>query len=323
MNKKTVYVLGAGFSKQAGCPTVSEFISRNVILRLKKRLNVHEKQKLASLQSYWNYRITEGYCESNIESIFNHVSAAKYLFMESMTESDTSNYDAQNIYDDLQWFILKTLKEYTKKKIPKGYYRFVKEILQPQDTIITFNYDLVLEKVFNDLKIPFDYGISESQKDDRLILKLHGSANWVYCKNCGQSYPTRDYSGLDALLGKIKCHNCKVKKLEPILIPPTLYKDYQDQERGSLIRGLWSKANEELYTAENVVFIGFSMAQTDAYVQELFKLSSNMNPALQTYFVVNNSVSTKLRNNYHNALVNRQIRFENKTTLDFIKQRKM
>ena len=65
------------------------------------------------------------------------------------------------------------------------------------------------------------------------------------------------------------------------------------------------------------------MAQTDVYVQELFKLSSNMNPALQIYFVVNNSVSTKLRNNYHNALVNRQIRFENKTTLDFIKQRKM
>ncbi len=323
MNKKTVYVLGAGFSKQAGCPTVPEFISKNVILRLKKRLSKHEKQKLTSLQSYWNYRITEGYCESNIESIFNHVSAAKYLSMESMTESDTSNYDAQNIYDDLQWFILKTLKIYTKKKIPKGYYRFVKEILQSQDTVITFNYDLVLEKVFNDLKIPFDYGISEPQKGDRLILKLHGSANWVYCKNCGHSYPTREYSGLDALLGKIKCHNCKAKKIEPILIPPTLYKDYQDQERGGLIRWIWSKANEELYTAENVVFIGFSMAQTDAYVQELFKLSSNMNPTLQTYFVVNNSVSTKLRNNYHNALVNRQIRFENKATLDFIKQRKM
>ena len=93
-----------------------------------------------------------------------------------------------------------------------------------------------------------------------LILKLHGSANWVYCKNCSHSYPTNNYSGLDALLGKIKCHNCKKKKLEPILIPPTLYKDYQDQERGGMIQGLWSKANEELYTADNVVFIGFSMA---------------------------------------------------------------
>ncbi len=323
MNEKTVYVLGAGFSKQAGCPTVSEFISKNTVLRLKKSLNKHEKQKLASLQSYWNYRITEGYCESNIESIFNHVSAARYLFMESMTESNTSNYDALNIYDDLQWFILKTLKEFTKTKVSKEYHKFVKEILQPQDVIISFNYDLVLEKVFNELKIPFNYGISEPEKDDRLILKLHGSANWVYCKNCGHSFPTKDYSGLDALLGKIKCHNCKTKKLEPILIPPTMYKDYQDQERGGMIRGLWSKANEELYTADKVVFIGFSMAQNDAYAQELFKLSSNMNTALQTYFVVSNSVSSKLRENYRNALVNRQIKFVNKTTLDFIKQLKI
>ena len=57
---KTVYVLGAGFSRDAGCPTVLEFISKNMILRLKKKLNKQEKQKLASLQSYWNYRITEG-----------------------------------------------------------------------------------------------------------------------------------------------------------------------------------------------------------------------------------------------------------------------
>jgi len=316
---KTVYVLGAGFSRDAGCPTTPEFISKKMISCLKKTLNKQEKQKLASLQSYWNYRITEGYCESNIESIFNHVSAARYLFMESMTELET-NYDAQNIYDDLQWFILKTLKESTKKKIPKPYHKFVKEILQPQDVIISFNYDLVLEKAFSESKIPFDYGISKPQKDDRLILKLHGSANWVYCKNCTHSYPTNNYSGLDALQGKIKCHNCKKKKLEPILIPPTLYKDYQDQERGGMIQGLWAKANEELYTANKVVFIGFSMAQTDAYAQELFKISSNMNPELETYFVVNSSVSSKLRNNYRNALVNRQIKFVNKTALDFIKQ---
>jgi len=322
MSEKTVYVLGAGFSRDAGCPTVSEFISKKMILRLKKSLTKEEKQKLALLQSYWEYRIEEGYCDSNIESVFNHVSAARYLFMESMTELDTSSYDAQNIYDDLQWFILKTLKESTKKKIPKEYHKFVKEILQPQDVIISFNYDLVLENVFSDEKIPFDYGISEPQKDDRMILKLHGSANWVYCKDCGHTYPTNDYSGLDALLGKIKCHNCKKKKLEPILIPPTLYKDYQDQARGGMIQGLWSRANEELYTADNVVFIGFSMAQTDAYAQELFKLSSNMNPELQTYLVVSNSVTSKLRNNYRNALVNRQIKFVNKTTLDFIKDMK-
>ncbi len=317
---KTVYVLGAGFSRDAGCPTVSEFISKKTISRLKKTLNAAEKKKLKSLQSYWDYRIEEGYCESNIESVFNHVSAARYLFMESTTESDESNYDAENIYNDLQWFILKTLKESTKKKIPKEYEKFVKEILQPQDVIISFNYDLILEKTFIDSNISIDYGISEPEKDDRLILKLHGSANWVYCKNCNHSYPTNDYSGLDTLLGKIKCNNCKKNNLKPILIPPTMYKDYQDQELGGMIQGLWARANEELYTADNIVFIGFSMAQTDAYAQELFKLSSNMNPELEIYFVVNNSISSKLKNNYRNALVNRQIKFVNMSTIDFVKQ---
>ncbi|WP_299290171.1 SIR2 family protein [Nitrosopumilus sp.] len=317
---KTVYVLGAGFSRDAGCPTVSEFISKNSISRIKKTLNSDEKRKLESLQSYWNYRIQEGYCESNIESIFNHVSAAKYLFMESMTESDAGNYDAEKIYNDLQWYILKTLKESTKKKIPKEYQKFVKEMLQPEDVIISFNYDLILEKVLLDLKIQIDYGISDPQKNDRLILKLHGSANWVYCNNCGHSYPTEDYSGLEALSEKIKCHYCKKSTLKPILIPPTLYKDYQDQKLGGMIQELWARANEELYNADKIIFIGFSMAQTDAYAQELFKLSSNMNPELETYFVVNNSVSSKLKNNYRNALVNRQIKFVNLSTVDFIKQ---
>ena len=319
MAKETVYVLGAGFSRDAGCPTVSEFISNNVIVKLKRKLDRQEKKRLENLQSYWNYRINEGYCESNIESVFNHVSAAKYLFMESMTESDTDSYDAVNIFDDLRWFILKTLKETTKKKIPKEYYDFVKEVLQPQDVIISFNYDLILERVLMDSKIPFDYGISEPQKGDRLVLKLHGSANWIICKNCGHTYPTDDYSGLDAILKKIKCHNCKTKKLEPILIPPTLYKDYQDPEQGDIIRELWSRANESLYTADNVVFIGFSMSQTDAYAQELFKLSSNMNSTVDRYTVVNNSISQHIKSNYHKALVNREIKFIRNNTLDYIR----
>ena len=320
---KTVYVLGAGFSKDAGCPTVSEFISKTTISRLKKTLNQAEKKKLDFLQSYWNYRIEEGYCESNIESIFNHVSAAKYLFMESMTESNTSNYDAENIYEDLQWYILKTLKESTKKKIPKEYYKFVKEIFQPKDVIISFNYDLILEKAFTDSKISIDYGISKPEKNDRLILKLHGSANWIYCKDCNYSYPTEDHSGLNALLGDINCHNCNKKHLQPILIPPTLYKDYQDQELGGMIQGLWSRANEELYTADRIVFIGFSMSQTDTYAQELFKLSSNMNPDLDTYHVVSKLISPKLQENYQNALVNREIKFVKSSTTDFINQIKI
>ncbi len=321
MNSKTVYVLGAGFSQQAGCPLVNDFLNDRIISGLKHKIkNKKELSKLNSLCEYMENRIQMGYCKPNIEDIFNHVSAARFLFMESTLEQKRRSYSAQNIYNDLQWFIIRILKENTKKDIPQEYYDFLEKICKKNDTIITFNYDLILETILEDLKIPYQYGISEKlESNRRLILKLHGSSNLSYCLECTHIHLSDGYSVIDVLNKKSRCHKCNSKQVEPLLIPPTLHKDYQVGEQQGLFRWLWSRANEELSLAKNIVFVGFSMTETDSMAHELFKLSSNMNQQDEKYFVISRSNKLELKNRYKETLVKKKIKFEKKTTLDFIK----
>ncbi len=328
---KTVYVLGAGFSKDAGCPLVSEFTAISSINELKRNLRnkLDDLSRFKRVAHYIRDRIDAGYCEDNIESVLNHVAAAKYLSMGSTTERENRKYPAEDMFRDIQWFIVKVLEQKIKPIFPPEYGTFLNEICKEQDTIIIFNYDLVVENVLERLTQPFRYGIENGSTTGRLILKLHGSMNWAYCDACG----LRDKVGPavlpqsnvapDLYARTINCHQCG-SKLEPVLIPPVLYKDgfYQNSE---WIRELWIKAYQELSGAQKIFFIGFSMAPTDAYAQELFKLSSNMNKMKGLrYLVINRSRSTKsfqeLKKRYRAVLVGDTIQFKRVSFLQYVNQ---
>ena len=105
MISNTVYVLGAGFSKDAGLPISNGFLTPDSFNFLKEKLKDKPEyvKKIENLQSYVDFRFENNYCENNIESVLNHVATAKYLQMESMTE--TGHYDAEDIFDDLLWYV--------------------------------------------------------------------------------------------------------------------------------------------------------------------------------------------------------------------------
>lgn len=328
---ETVYVLGAGFSKSVGCPLVSEFTKTELINEVKRKLsnNASDLTKFAQVSRYVRDRIDDRYCEDNIESVLGHVAAAKYLYMGSTTELRNQKYPAKDIFTDIQWFIVKILEQKTKAIISREYFRFLKDICSEEHTVITFNYDLVLEKVLERLKQRFRYGIEKERSADRLILKLHGSVNWVYCYACGPvvvgpAVVSDSYVAPAIYDGTINCPNCGSKKIEPVLIPPVLYKDafYQNSK---WIRELWMKAYQELSSAQKVVFIGFSMAENDAYARELFKISSNMNTTAGLNYLVVNRVRSKkkfrqLKKRYRSVLVGENINFKRRTFLQYVRE---
>lgn len=323
---KTVYVLGAGFSKDAGFPLSRDFTSDDAFDYLRKKLD--EKPKLVSkidkIHDYVRYRIDNNYCKDNIESLLIHVSTAEYLYMESITEGKKT-YSAEDIFKNLLWYITRFLKEKTIETIdtiPSEYYIFLNKICKKEDTIITFNYDLVLEKVVTSLGHQYRYGVDEKlSNDERLILKLHGSLNWINCDKCG---PVNRH---DKILtyesdSKETCPLCQSKKIEPILIPPLIYKDsyYNDQFYGELVRESWALASEELSKATKIIFIGFSLADDDAYAQELFKLSLNMNQNENLdCLVVNRTCTNELKKRYESVFVNKKHMFKELTLVDYVR----
>lgn len=321
MGSGTVYVIGAGFSRGVGIPGSKELISPNEFNYLKEKLkdNSDFTKKIQNLQSYVQFRIENEYCEENVESVLNHVATAKYLDMESMTEN--FNYSADVIFDDLLWYIARVIKERTLEINPTSlvpYQTFLDSVYHNEETIITFNYDILLETVLSSTGHGYRYGIDEKKSDnEKLILKLHGSLNWGKCENCG---PVNVHLNILTYEKdtKVSCPICKHDVISPLLVPPVIYKDsYYNQL--PLVRDSWSLANEELSNASNIVFIGFSMAE-DAYAKELFKLSLNMNQQEDLKcLIINRTCDDELKGRYSSVLVNEEYEFEESTFLDYVK----
>lgn len=304
---KTVYVIGAGFSKEAGYPLTREFTYKTTINNFRKNLKKKEISRMENVTSYFLDRIKQKYCKNDIEDVLNHLSVAEYLDMASTTEFKSKLYLSSNIYMDLIWYIVKILQWKSKQKIPKEYFQFVKNIYENGDSIISFNYDMLIETVLRELDIVCDYGFNQKPiKNAQMLLKMHGSVNWSQCINCEYIALFSDNISVKILSGNEKCPNCKKAGLAAVIVPPVLYKEnyFRNSE---LVKTVWGHANEILSKAKKIVFIGFSMRTSDYYAQELFKLSSNMNRTKIDCLIVTKPKSkdemNNLRKRYREILV--------------------
>ena len=325
MKNKIVYVLGAGFSKEAGFPLTKEFTNKKTISKFRKNINKSEQKRLDKVSKYFRNRIDNKYCKDDIESVLNHITVADYLDMESTLEGSRT-YPSSQIFKDLLWYLARLLKERSKCKIPSEYYQFIKHVYENNYPVISFNYDLTIETILHELNVNCDYGVDETAIENSLLLmKIHGSVNWTFCTNCKQFVFYPDYQASKVLEKKSKCPTCKKSSLETIIIPPILYKDtfYKNPMYETLIRRLWGFANDELVTTNKVVFIGFSMSETDAYAEELFKLSSNMNSDVKYELVTRPKTAKKLntlKKRYEQVLVGNKIKIIPKSFSIFAKK---
>lgn len=167
-----------------------------------------------------------------------------------------------------------------------------------RDTFITFNYDLLMDKAIYNIDgiapsycLEYDQARFENmQKDGKtLLLKLHGSTNWLYCYKChalsvfnktlpfvpnsakhletfGNSYLNRYY---------LQCSKCQeTGKISPVVVPPTWNKsDFRE-----LMRPVWRRALKELSEARRICVIGFSMPETDLFFRHLISLALESKP---------------------------------------------
>jgi hypothetical protein len=115
------------------------------------------------------------------------------------------------------------------------------------------------------------------------LLKLHGSLNWMLCKNCLHMELGRsDYrlylkiiaelAGPDlktALLADgAPCPVCQTL-LRPLLVAPSHLKDYRNPH----LAQVWYEAQRVLRQADRVIFVGYSLPDDDVEVVYLVKRS--------------------------------------------------
>lgn len=178
---------------------------------------------------------------------------------------------------------------------PCAYHAQLVSLLKPRDTVISFNYDCVIDhalRTSGDGKWSSRYGYCFPNPDrvegshawdapnvptrhNRSInlLKLHGSLNW-FPFPADERWPIR--------LRERPYKQAGNKEFE--IIPPEYVKSF---DRRPIFKRLWTNAELAIRKAKTIVFIGFSFTPTDLHVEALFRVAVADKPVLQHLVIVN------------------------------------
>jgi hypothetical protein len=149
------------------------------------------------------------------------------------------------------------------------------EALHKNDTVISFNYDLVAERAIREtaedrgvIFTPSLYALEDDRTsaDIPKILKLHGSSNWRLKDDGAIEVRMNSWADLDTTPGY---RGDRGKGIAfPIFLP---FWDKRIEERPWL--PLWQTAFKRLQETKQMVVWGYSLPQTDLKAQQLFGLA--------------------------------------------------
>lgn len=177
---------------------------------------------------------------------------------------------------------------------PCTYHQAIVESLHPRDTIISFNYDCVIDDALRRWgagRWSAQYGYSLPRpgtleghehwsaprpptRHNRSInlLKLHGSINWF-------PFPS---SPDEPIRLRQRPYKQRGQKLYEI-VPPEYVKDLNRP----IYEDLWKHADLALRRAKVLAFIGFSFTPTDLHVESLFRIATVSNRSLRRVVIAN------------------------------------
>lgn len=171
-------------------------------------------------------------------------------------------------------------KSASKVAIEDKYYNLIDNWIGKGTTIITLNYDTLLESMIHSIHSDVDLNMvyctdfirdGGTGKGSRInsvpqLLKLHGSINWYYPSwgdDNSQIYYDDNYSD-----HRKKLKSFKNDSFYPFIIPPTYLK--QDCIFHDQIIKIWSYTREAIQKHTDIIVIGYSLPPSDIAIRNLF-----------------------------------------------------
>lgn len=301
-NEKVVYILGAGFSAQFGLPVMSNFLEKSKDMYAIK--NIHGFNG-GDIDFFWNVyqeidtlrRCKDFYASdmTNIEEILSLFEMGKMLGVKSKQQID------------FQKFIAAVVNFYTPSELEKSQGNhlllqdFIKNLLRvkkiskygsvcysqglPFYSVLTFNYDMLLENAWTHLK---------TQNPAYRSLSLFAKNE---LKNGALPY--------------IKLHGSSDKPTS--IVTPTWRKTFDNNNENE-----WQVAGNILSEANHIRIIGYSLPVTDSYLKYFLKWGAANEQNLKSIDVIclddeQHSVEKRYRDFIHHKL-----NFYNNSTADYL-----
>lgn len=196
-----------------------------------------------------------------------------------------------------------TKQNSTARLNPCEYHRALAESLDARDTIVSFNYDCVVDHALRSFShgrwsARYGYGFSPPDRVEGHelwsaqnapngvnssinLLKLHGSLNF---------FPFPEDDG-DAIRLRERPYRQTGNEVYEI-IPPELAKRIGERP---VFTTLWQRAERAIRLAHTVVLIGFSFTPTDTHVDSFFRMALAGNQKLQRLIIANPSREDRRR----------------------------
>lgn len=331
--RDVVFVMGAGASHPDGVPLQKHILP--MILDDEKgelRNTYIGKEVIQFLEDNFVFDVkAEKY--PNLEAVFGFLD---YFILQN--ESLNSTYTHNKIVEIKEYLIklIHYIVNLQTDKKSKYYHKFWEGIKKHNSnvSIITLNYDTLLEQAFDDLFPNFgflDYctHLMNYDKIDELkdfnfwlnprmpvtvdenvtpvpikIIKLHGSLNWKYCNCCNQTLLTPWDRTIDLHKGKFLGFTYPDNEKYEYVCPldgtefQTLIMPptYIKSLNQPVISQLMSEASREIRDAKKIVFVGYSLSDADVHVKALFRKQLRPDHEL---IVVNNKNPKALQNKYY------------------------
>lgn len=309
MNIRDVIVLGAGASKAEGAPLQNELFSE--FFKYYKQILKDKVWSLSEEQERLIIKYFKDFWGINIENSQNRdvkfptfeecLGVLDLAFQRGESFKGCSRDEIDQIRNALIFLIAKILDEKLRKTI--RHHKSLVERLRDDGTLketafISLNYDIIIDNILTGMypNYHLDYGIDfvnfERDNDwnkpetDKsiLLLKLHGSLNWLYCPTCNHIELTlKEKGAIKAFYEVKKCSTCDTP-MEPVIIPPTFYKEMTNP----FIQRIFLKADKILRNAEKIFICGYSFPDADIHIKYLLKRAEQFKGETPKIYVVNN-----------------------------------
>jgi hypothetical protein len=307
MNNKTVFILGAGFSKYTEYPLQNEILQELVNFYKRTNITKESKSNWDIVNIFFNKCIGSKIETFYIEDLFTILD--KCLIDEEFFKS----YDTARI-EEVKTALISSIRDYfnqiTKEKMEDHNknlkYKELKEfsdlILSRREknktedklSIISLNWDCLLERFLQYYSVnyenisldycTYDYSfnnkgsipsiLKKANKINNLkILKAHGSTNWGYCQNCKRLYISfgKKMNSKDGESDKkFECIRYCNKIYKRINLNPVIITPTFLKDIGNFhLQNIWSNMGIELSEANKIVIIGYSLRAEDFYFRFL------------------------------------------------------
>ena len=280
-----VFVLGAGFSADAGFPVARDFFAQWMTwmrdsgdkeleaLRWRLRMVAH---LLVSPRRGWAWlRREDWHRDVDIEQLLTVVEStagmwdvlfdARRELMRSMRYTTRHYLEYTRRLTGLYLFWLASTE-----RVRASYVDRFCASLRPGDVVVTFNWDTLLEASAARSIIRLRYGFDPDSTDSVNLLKLHGSVDWVETGSVPASCRAlvrRVSHTLRRITDVSRYMDAAASTYAPFLVVPSGYKRYT-----SPILRIWQDANFALSRASQVIVVGYSMPATDVASATLLRL---------------------------------------------------